>query len=245
MFSGNHNLSEYSFTNVKIYLSLAFQAGAINVGGFMACHRFVTHTTGFATFFGHELAQGHVLQAAGMSTVPLFFLIGAMLSAFFVDRRIGRNERPLYVVSFGLITLFLASVTTMGSSGWFGVFGQELELSQDYLLLALLCLSSGIQNATVSTAFHSVIRTTHLTGLTTDLGIGLTRVLFRSHIKTSRQDEIRANWIRTGIIFSFVMGSLLSAFIFLNAQYLGFLLPTLISSCLFGLSLKGFLVRHD
>ena len=62
--------------------------------------------------------------------------------------------------------------------GWFGEFGEPLRLKRDYLLLALLCTASGLQNAVVSSLSGSIIRTTHLTGTTTDLGIGLIRVLY-------------------------------------------------------------------
>src|SRR6187402_2193320 len=123
MFSGTNNLSHYSPTNMAIWMTLSFQAGAINSGGFLACHRFVTHTTGFATHFGAEFALGNYLAAFGMLAVPLFFLLGAILSAFFIDRRIGRGKEPLYSLMFFFIFYALVSVAAFGQWGTFGTFG--------------------------------------------------------------------------------------------------------------------------
>jgi uncharacterized membrane protein YoaK (UPF0700 family) len=47
-------------------MMMAFQAGVLNIGGFMACHRFVSHVTGFATFFGYELNTNDSYHAIGM-----------------------------------------------------------------------------------------------------------------------------------------------------------------------------------
>lgn len=73
MLYGNESISHYTPANVSIWMSMAFQAGILNIGGFMACHRFVSHITGFATFFGHEINQADNSHAFGMLAVPLFF----------------------------------------------------------------------------------------------------------------------------------------------------------------------------
>ncbi|MCB0363343.1 MAG: DUF1275 family protein, partial [Bdellovibrionales bacterium] len=77
MFSRDSSISTYSRSNLLVWLALAFQAGVLNVGGFLACGRFVSHLTGFAGFFGLEAARLRGLEALGMLTVPLFFLLGS------------------------------------------------------------------------------------------------------------------------------------------------------------------------
>lgn len=209
-------------------MSLAFQAGAINAGGFLACHRFVTHTTGFATLFATDLVQGHALQAVGLLSVPLFFLLGSMVSAFFVDRRKLRHQSAQYSVVLMLMSLCCAGVVIAGNLGYFGSFGEDLALIRDYVLLGILCFVSGLQNAMVTSASGSVVRTTHLTGLTTDLGIGFVRLVCQNQPE-NRHNELRATRMRISIIGSFVLGSLLAASIHIQQQYWGFLLPTAIS----------------
>lgn len=239
MFSYQQTLSHYSKSNVAIWLSMAFQAGAINTGGYLACHRFVSHVTGFGTLVGTETASGQFTHALGALAVPGFFIGGAMLSAFIVDRRIQTNRRPLYPVAMFLIFLLTASIAIAGSLGFFGDFGAPI-VTKDYLLLAALCLACGIQNATITSAFGAIIRTTHLTGITTDLGIGIVRILTHSHKIQPRTNEIRANWMRAGIISSFIVGSFVSAFVYLHAQYWGFLIPSGIATILLFWSLLHF-----
>lgn len=217
---------------------MAFQAGIVNAGGFLACHRFVTHTTGFATYFGTETARGNWTAAIGMLSVPFFFLIGAMISAYFVDRRLAIGRRPLYHYMFAFISLTMLIIAVTGYSGLFGTFGEAYESSRDYLLLALLCLTSGIQNATISSASGAVIRTSHLTGITTDLGIGMVRVLSTGQSDKIKSNEHRANGMRISLIVAFGLGSTIGALLFYRIQYWGFVGPAFISFALFVLSLK-------
>jgi uncharacterized membrane protein YoaK (UPF0700 family) len=232
MFSQTFRLSNYSRQNLFIWWSLAFQAGLINIGGFMACHRFVTHTTGFATFFGAELAQLHFGTALGMLMVPLFFLLGAMYSAFFIDRKITIGKTPQYQLVIGTMTLILFFVSISGVAGLYGEFGSPLDITKDFTLLALLCLASGIQNASVTSASGAVLRTTHLTGMTTDLGIGLISVFSQKNQELNLIEQ-RKNNIRIGLMTSFILGSMIGAFMFSNFRYGGFFLPALTSLSLY------------
>lgn len=238
MFSkANESIATYSLANLLIWLTLAFQAGILNVGGFLACGRFVSHLTGFAGFFGLEAARSHWLSALGMLTVPLFFLLGSMTSGIFIDLRLKTQRRPLYEVTFGMCSLLIFMVTIGGESGFFGEFGKPLQLHHDFTLLAILCLACGIQNAMVTSVSKSVVRTTHLTGITTDLGIGLIR-WFHRHSYHQFQDESRPNIMRIGIILFFGLGSFVGSMTFYRWEYLGFILPGLISSGLFLRSLQ-------
>lgn len=244
MFSGQRNLAQFKAQNIAIWFSMAFQAGMINSGGFLSCHRFVTHTTGFATHFGTELAMGNTVSAFGMLSVPLFFLFGSMISAFFVDRRYIRRQRPLYHWMFALISFFMLVISILGESHFFGTFGDSIQLTKDYLLLALLCLSSGIQNAAITSASGAVVRTTHLTGITTDLGIGLVRAFSLGYSDKVQASESKSNWMRAGIIISFVLGSTVSAWIYLRVNYLGFIGPATISFALAIISARSSRKSH-
>lgn len=229
MFSGSNTIDHYTPINMSIWFSMAFQAGAINVGGFLACHKTVTHVTGFATYFGAELSQGNLVKAIGFLSVPAFFLLGTMLSAFFIDRRISLGQQPRYYLMFALLSVLMFFVTIAGILGYFGNFGETTSLLKGYLILAILCLSSGVQNACITSASGSVVRTTHLTGLTTDLGIGLMRLFSGNRSKKLQTAEAKANFMRIGIISFFILGSTLAAFCFYHFGFFGFLAPGLIS----------------
>ncbi|UXR63418.1 DUF1275 domain-containing protein [Bdellovibrio bacteriovorus] len=235
MLYGNESISHYTRSNICIWMLMAMQAGILNIGGFMACHRFVSHVTGFATFFGHEVSQFDFEMALGMLAVPLFFLFGAMISGLLVDVRLKLHKKPKYYISFGMIFFLSAVVAIGGLLGYFGVFGEPLRQSRDYTLLILLCLICGIQNGTITTVSRSVIRTTHLTGITTDLGIGLSRILnYRKLEKEIAFDgELKANLMRLGIITFFGLGSVIGGFAFSLLGHGGFVIPVVTSGVLF------------
>lgn len=228
----------YSPQKFVLWNSLAFQAGFVNIGGLLACHRFVTHTTGFATHFGAEMAQGHYGIALSIISVPLFFLTGSCISAFFTDRRRILKMAPNYSILFLFMFLCYALVTALGSHHWFGEFGAELSMNDDYFLMGLLSLTSGLQNAMITSISNSVVRTTHLTGLTTDLGIGLVRIASSQTGQQQRIQELKATLMRVGIIVSFIFGSWMGASLFFKYHYYGFLIPLSITSTFLFLSLK-------
>lgn len=216
--------------NIALWFLLAFQAGAINAGGFLAFHRFVTHTTGFATHFGVEFAQKNYSSAFGMLTVPLFFLLGAMISAYFVDIRFQTDRPPNYRIPVTFIALIMILAAIGGQFGWYGSFEDPFVISRDYGLMVMLTMASGLQNALICNAQGAAVRTTHLTGLSTDLAIGLSRVLFHRN-QFFRIEAKKVVFAKAGTIFCFVLGSLLSALIFLKMHYGGFWVPV-VSSCI-------------
>ena len=197
----------------------------------MACGRFVTHVTGFATLFAIDVAHQSWSIALGILSVPFYFLLGTMLSAYLVDRRIHQGKQGGYVLVMGLITLCFALVIVGGFQGWFGYFGEGVNLEQDYLLLALLCGASGLQNAAITTSSGAVIRTTHLTGITTDLGIGLMKLIFYPSTQSPEQRtrEMRINFLRIITIGAFILGGCVGAVLYLKYEYKAFLLPATIS----------------
>lgn len=223
---------------------MSSQAGVLNIGGFLTCHRFVSHVTGFPTFFANELNQARYDQAFGMLLVPLFFLFGSMLSGQLVDIRLKLHKKPKYYISFAVIFLLNVAVLLGGISGYFGRFGEVFDEFRDYVLLALLCLACGTQNGTITSVSRSVIRTSHLTGITTDLGLGIVRYLNRNKLHGDIADESRANLMRIGIIFFFGFGSVVGAFAFIHLQYLGFILPTSTSGILFFSTFYLQVVKH-
>ena len=81
-----------------------------------------------------------------------------------------------------------------------------------------------------SSASRRSVRVTHLTGLATDLGLGLARLLQRTASRRAHDDESRANLLRAGSILAFVLGSVVGAWLFSHAGYHGFALPGAIAA---------------
>lgn len=218
---------------------MAFQAGILNVGGFLGCHRFVSHVTGFATHFGIEIQEANIQAALGMLLVPAFFLLGAAVSGQFIDIQLKLDRAPKYYLLFAGMFFLTAFLVIAGQLGFFGSFGHPTDDFADHLLLAVLCFVCGLQNGMITSVSKSVVRTTHLTGITTDLGIGITRWLNRHRLKQSMTEEWNANFMRAGIILFFGLGSIIGAFVFSKIEFIGFSLPAISTGILFFLTLKA------
>ena len=208
---------------------LTLCSGMVNTGSFIACGWFVSHVTGFATLTGISVERNEWVAALSVFTVPLYFLLGSMFSAWMVDTRISRGLNPLYGFPLVIVTLLLTATALAGTSGWFGPFDGDPDPRRHYLMLVMLCLASGIQNAIVTTATGGILRSSHLTGTTTDLGSGIMRALLMPRGSLERQLENRLNWLRFGVIAAFVGGAIAGAFCFAHWQFGGFLLPATIS----------------
>lgn len=211
------------------WFMLSFNGGCINAGGFLATGRFVSHVTGFATLFGVDLTNNQVQAAFGILSVPIFFLLGAFVAGLLIDRPIHHEKKPHFDWVMGLSALCLFLAAGGGELLQFGIFGST-GFKENYLLMVLLCLASGLQNGAITSSSGSSVRTTHLSGLTTDLGLGLARMLTLDIQNNRFKKEVRANYLRIGSILSFVAGSAIGAWIFLRFGYRGFILSGLIAS---------------
>jgi uncharacterized membrane protein YoaK (UPF0700 family) len=208
---------------------LSFMAGNINAGGFLACGRFITHVTGFATLAGIDFANGKAGAGIGMLAVPVFFLFGVMVSAYCIDRRLNNGDRPLYPQVMGAVAFLLFLTALRGYLNLFGEFGEMVHLRKEILFMAVLSIASGLMNAAVTTSSGAFVRITHLTGITTDLGIGVMRVLAMDPKAPNYGEEKLANFYRAGNIVSFTLGSFVGATLFIRVNYLGFLLPAVLA----------------
>lgn len=212
------------------WFMLSLSGGCINAGGFMATGTFVSHVTGFATLFGVDVSSNNIEAAFGILSVPLFFLMGAFIAGLLIDRPIHQGKNPHFDWVMGLSAFCLFLSAAAGEMLIFGEFTGVVGLQQDYFLLALLCLACGLQNGAITSSSGRSVRTTHLTGLTTDLGLGLARLLTLDIKGGPFQKEARANYLRIGSIISFIVGSAIGALIFIKVGYKGFVLSGLIAS---------------
>lgn len=214
------------------WVNLSFTAGAINAGAFLSCQRFVSHVTGFITIAGLNLVHHSWQEALSALSIPIYFIIGAMISAYLSENNQKSQERKLannFDVTIGLVALIMAAEVIVGRLGLFGAFGEFENIQRDYIQLAILCLACGIQNAAVTTATGASIRPTHLTGTTTDLGIGVVRALVMPRSSEGRRQEKVVTMRRIYLIGSFVVGAIVSSYLCAEYDYLGFLLPFFMS----------------
>lgn len=173
------------------WMALSFASGGVNAGAYFACERTVTHITGIVSRIG---MASTLLRSAEFMLVLGAFVVGAAASVLLIDGRFHKKLRPLYTTPLRLTSLVLALVAVLGWRGAFGVFGETVDLTADFVLLALLAFASGLQNAALSTMTRLMVRTTHMTGHATDLGMGLALLGFtagehRAHAVGARSSE--------------------------------------------------------
>jgi uncharacterized membrane protein YoaK (UPF0700 family) len=151
---------------------LAFVAGAINAGGFLAVQRYTSHMTGIISAIADDVVLGHAaLALAGLSAL-LAFVFGAATTSVMVNWARRRDLHGAFAAPLMLEALLLLV---------FGLLGANLELLVDVFVpstVLLLCYVMGLQNAMVTKISRAQIRTTHMTGVVTDLGIELGRLFY-------------------------------------------------------------------
>jgi uncharacterized membrane protein YoaK (UPF0700 family) len=223
----------YEDVEPQVYLKwflLSFIAGQVNAGGYLACSRFVSHVTGFATLAGIDFSQRNWLDAVGALSIPIFFLIGVMISAFLIEKNlVAKSKGQKFAPVMDAVGAIMLLVAVGGTYDVFGKFGSANPSERDYLLLALLCGACGLQNGAITSASGSTIRTTHLTGIVTDLGLALVKGESSQLTPAQKKIERKSNFLRVLTIFSFFFGSLIGAVLFIRLEYWGFLLPAILA----------------
>jgi len=190
--------------------ALAFVAGMVNVVGYLGFeHQAITHLTGTTTLLGAALAQGQggaALQLAGM---VLAFVAGAALSGLLIQDNVLRLGRR-YGVALTLEALLLAAAVPLFQRGLFA--GPLLAAG-----------AIGLQNAMATTYSGAVVRTSHVSGMFTDLGIMI------GHALRGLPLARRRLWLCLVIISAFLAGGIAGALAFTNAGYAALYLPALLT----------------
>lgn len=185
--------------NLRIASLLSFVAGIVNVAGFLAVERLTTNVTGHFAFFVDEVFKLDFWQGFIYFLYIFFFLAGSFVSSFIVELVSKTSERFIYIIPIILESLILFSVA---------VFGHYLISHNPNLLVFSLLFAMGLQNSLVTTISNATVRTTHLTGLFTDLGIELSQLFF--YKQKEQKDKLYSSIkLRFTIISFFFFGGLL------------------------------------
>jgi len=172
----------HSFTQqARLAITLAWVAGFTNVVAILACGHVVSHVSGTTSDLGHHFVEalrgrGTPWNVAGFGLLLIgSFFVGAMASGFATELGRRRNWESIYVlpmaIQSALLALFAIGVEVMLSNE------SPSRLNQS-LLAALASIAMGVQNATITRISSGVVRTTHVTGVVTDLGLELVQFLW-------------------------------------------------------------------
>lgn len=180
--------------NRQLGAVLAFVAGAVNAGGFLVIKQYTSHMTGIVSSIADELVLGNALLVLSGLSALAAFLVGAATTAILINWARHRQMHSEYALSLALEAALLML---------FGLLGANLESYVAVFVPAtviLLCYIMGLQNAIVTKISKAEIRTTHVTGLVTDLGIELGKLIYWNRSNTKKSElYVTANLDKLGI----------------------------------------------
>ncbi|MFY9137262.1 YoaK family protein [Zwartia sp.] len=197
---------------------MALIAGAVNAGGFLAIQRYTSHMTGIISGIADDLIVSDLTVVLAGIAALLSFIAGAATTAIFINWARRRKLHSEYALSLALEAALLLL---------FGLLGANLNVLIEVFVpttVLLLCFIMGLQNAIMTKVSRAEIRTTHMTGVVTDIGIELGRLIYWNKSKHLPPDEnVRANRqklkIYLSIFSAFLMGGIFGALAFKEVGY--------------------------
>ena len=190
--------------------SLSFLAGIINAVGFLGiAHAAVTHLTGSTTLSAIALSQGDFALAAHWSAVIGSYFFGAVVSGVLIKHaalQLGQRYGSVLVIES--IFLFLA-IPLLSEGHQVG----------DYFASA----ACGLQNGMASSYSGAVVRTTHVSGIVTDLGIAT------GHFLRGAIVDIRKFKLHATLLTGFFSGGVLGGLCFASISYRTLYIPALVT----------------
>jgi uncharacterized membrane protein YoaK (UPF0700 family) len=150
-------------TDRRLAAALAAVAGAINGAAFQAVGFFAANMTGNVSLLSNRLALGQLSAASFYGEIVAIFVVGAATSTLLMSAGYRRGSRIIF------------ALTVLVEGILMGVLGTAEVLMPGERSMAALVLGSsflmGWQNAVVTRISEARVRTTHVSGMITDIGI--------------------------------------------------------------------------
>ncbi|ATC96699.1 YoaK family protein [Pseudoalteromonas tunicata] len=188
---------------------LALVAGNVNAIGLIGFqHQSISHLSGSATLLGIGLVNASLEQVIHLLGVLLSFMLGAALSGLMLSGhslKLGRHYDSLLVIEAGLLAL--------------SIYLLSADLSWGHFSASAAC---GLQNALATTYSGAIVRTTHVTGIFTDLGL-----MFGAKLRGEPFDKRKAILFLL-IIIGFILGGVLGAWLYAYWLFMALAVPATI-----------------
>jgi uncharacterized membrane protein YoaK (UPF0700 family) len=212
---GNRRTFEH---NLQIATLLSFVAGGVNVTGFISVKLFTTNVTGHFAVLVDDTLNLKVYNSLMALLYVFTFLAGAFTSNTLIEVVKKRKSNAIFTFPVALEIIFLVGIALTGSYFY--------EDNPNAVALGLL-FAMGLQNALVTKISDAVVRTTHLTGLFTDLGIEVSQLLF---YKSPEQKQFLKSTIRLRIriIVFFFIGGIISGYLYTKIGFYALLIPAIL-----------------
>ncbi len=190
--------------NLQIASILSFVAGMVNVTGYLAIQQLTTNVTGHFALFIFDFKNFEFWQSAVFLLYIFSFLFGSFVSGVLVERYKENKKLNVFVLPTLLEVLIFLEVILLYNF---------TDIQFPHIIACSLLFAMGLQNSFVTKISNAVVRTTHLTGLFTDLGIELSQLFFpKSH---PNAHKIKATIkLRIYIISFFFLGGITAGYLY-------------------------------
>ena len=214
----------YSFRQKsRLAISLSWIAGYTNVITLLLCAVVTSHVTGNVTHFGQELAEQDWRKVVYFTSLIGTFFFGAVFSAVLTEGARRRGVASKYVLPVGVQALLLTAMAVLINA--YGLshrrpVAPDAQWRLYYLLSGLASFAMGLQNATITRISGAVVRTTHLTGVVTDLGLEGVQYLLWAWDKTRGRAAGRAERVvrvsqrHPSVLRILLLASIVGSFLF-------------------------------
>ena len=143
----------------NLYINIfGFLAGLVNSYSFLTLGFFTTHHTGSATKAGMSLGRLDISTLTLFAGVAICYMLGCTITAILMKGKGG--EIPVVLIGILLILVGVFSLNEVPSQSY-----------DRYVVGYVVSMAIGAQNA--FTVLRGMGKTTHITGVLTDLGIAL------------------------------------------------------------------------
>ncbi|CAK0899246.1 unnamed protein product [Prorocentrum cordatum] len=159
-------------------LTLAVCAGMVNAVAFAKFATYVSHVSGSSTAIGLRQFGDQPGDVPTPALLVLDFIIGSTLCGLLIPKATLKIGKAPYSSALMMLALIMASPIVLRGHGILGAH--------------LLALGCGLQNGLCSSWSGNVIRTTHMTGTGTDLGLAIGRIIAR--FLTKRTNFTPEDW---------------------------------------------------
>ncbi|WP_281683356.1 YoaK family protein [Zunongwangia profunda] len=190
--------------NLRLASILSFVSGIVNVTGFLEFKQLTTNVTGHFALFMNDVSNFEFWKGTVYFLYIFSFLFGSFSSSFLIEKLKENKKLNVFVLPTLIECLILSSIAIISNTG---------ELKYPDLIVCLLLFAMGHQNSFVTKISNAVVRTTHLTGLFTDLGIELSQLFFPEY--HPHREKIKATIkLRMYIICFFFLGGIIGGFLY-------------------------------
>jgi uncharacterized membrane protein YoaK (UPF0700 family) len=205
--------------NLRIATILSFVAGIVNVTGFLSIKQLTTNVTGHFALFINDVANFEFWKGTIYFLYIFSFLFGSFSSSFLIESFRENKKLNVFVLPTIIECIILISIA---------IFSNMVEFKYPDIIACMLLFAMGLQNSYVTKISNAIVRTTHLTGLFTDLGIEISQLFFPKLHPNS--GKLKANIkLRIYIILFFFAGGIVGGFLY---SRIGLELNTLIFGAL-------------